>query len=189
MAGIAALLPGTALAAPAQKAAPKKPPARSPAPARPATPPAKPAAPANPAPPAPAAPERLTAQNLPLKLRALGYQPTEVNGVQRLRFEEEAYSYQVDVRVTPSGDWLFCAAALAPIPDLTKVPSGPLLALLGLNDKLLGLYFSYERSSGQIRLNAAVPVAGFDPADLKAVLEGLRSTVRQTEGLWDPSLW
>lgn len=149
---------------------------------------AKKPAPRPAAPPPPAAP-RLTAANLGSNLLALGFIATFKDGAHRIRVDEEGYVYHVDVKVTPSGEWLVCTAHLAPLPDLTKVPAAPLLSLLGANDQLLGIYFSYDRETAQIVLNAAAPVRGVEPAALKTILESLKSTVKKTEGLWDPSAW
>ncbi|MGV3721469.1 MAG: type III secretion system chaperone [Actinomycetota bacterium] len=170
-------------AAQAQKPAAKRP-APKPSAAKPAAP--KPAAPK---PVVAATPPRLTAANLGAHLLAQGYLATVKDGAHRVRVEEDSYGYHVDVKVTPSGDWLVCTAHLAPIPDLTKVPATPLLSLLGANDQLLGMYFSYDRETAQIVLNAAVPVRGVEPAALKTILESLKITIKKTEGLWDPSTW
>lgn len=138
-------------------------------------------------PPAPA--PRLTAANLGANLLALGYTATVKEGAHRILVEEDAYAYRLDVKLTPSGDWLVCTAHLAPLADLTKVPAAPLLSLLGANDQLLGMYFSYDRATAQIVLNAAVPVRGVEPAALKTILESLRTTVKKSQGLWDPTNW
>jgi hypothetical protein len=162
--------------------------AQKPAAKRPASKPSA-AKPATPKPVVPATSPRLTAANLGSHLLAQGYMATLKDGVHRIRVEEDGYGYHVDVKVTPSGDWLVCTAHLAPLPDLTKVPAAPLLSLLGTNDQLLGMYFSYDRETAQIVLNAAVPVRGVEPAALKTILESLKITVKKTEGLWDPSTW
>jgi hypothetical protein len=167
----------------------RRPPLRkSPAP-RPA--PAKPA-PRSPARPPAAPPVRLpavTAANLGSILTSLNYKPVPNTPYQRLHVEEENYGYFIDLGVSKSGDWLVCMAHLAPIPDLTQVPPAPLLSLLSTNDSLLGMSFSYDRVNARIMLNATVPNRGLDPACIRSVIEGLKSTVRKTEGLWDPASW
>lgn len=150
-------------------------------------------APAKPAPtpaPAPPAPEPgITAVNLAPTLRALGYAPAAVEGYLRLQVEDEFLKYPMDLKVTGTGDWLVVMAYLAEVPDLTKVRSAPLLALLGRNDDLLGMAFSYNAARGQIMLSAAVPARTLTPSVLRVIIEGLRITVKQTAGLWDTSHW
>jgi len=178
---VGALLCASSAVAQAKKAPPAKPPAaKSPAAKAPIV---------KPKPVAPVAPPRLSAGNLGATLAAHGFLAVAKDGAHRIRVEEEGYGYHVDVKVTPSGDWLVCTAHLAPLPDLTKVPAPPLLSLLGTNDQLLGMYFSYDRETAQIVLNAAVPIRGLEPTDVKTILESLRLTIRKTEGLWDPSRW
>jgi len=76
-------------------------PARKPAP-RAAAPAKKPAA-------APAA-GTVTAANLGASLKALGLATTTQDGYQRLRVEEERFSYLIDLRFSDSGEWLVCMA-------------------------------------------------------------------------------
>lgn len=159
----------------------RKPPVKA-APAR--TPPGTPAVPPTPAPPA-----GITPVNLAPTLRALGYAPVPTGGFQRMRVEEDKYGYFIDVSVSPSGDWVVAMAHLATIPDLTKVPSAPLLALLGANDNLLGMAFSYDRVNGRLMLNASAPARSLSPGSLKNMVEGLQETVKKTEGLWDTAQW
>lgn len=173
LASLAAAMGSAAAAAP--KPAPvKKPPVKAP-----------------PAPPvAPTAPEvGITAVNLAPTLRALGYTPAPLEGYQRLEVKEDGFSYPQDLQVSGSGDWVVVMAHLAEVPDLTKVRAAPLLALLGQNDKLLGMAFSYDASRGRIMLNASVPARTLTARSLQAIIEGLRATVRQTFGLWDTSQW
>jgi hypothetical protein len=168
-------------------AAPEKKPPAKPLVSKPAAT-AKPATAKPPAPPPPA-PARFTSQSISAALRGLGYTPTAAEEGQRLRIEEEGYSYVMDVKLSASSDWLVCMAHLGTVPDLTKVPAGPLLTLLSTNDQLIGMSFSYDRVNGRIMLNAAVPNRGLAAEQLKFVIEGLKETVRRTEGLWDPAQW
>lgn len=163
----------------AQKAAPApKPPVRT-----------VPTRPAPVTPPTPAPPAGITPVNLLPTLRALGYTPVPTGGYQRLRVEEDKYGYFIDVGVSPSGDWVVAMAHLATVPDLTKVPAAPLLALLGTNDGLLGMAFSYDRVNGRLMLNASAPARSLAPGSLKNMVEGLQATVKKTEGLWDTAQW
>jgi len=173
------LAPAVGLGA-AGAAAPK--PSAKPTPARPA--PGAAAVPRTPAPPA-----GITAVNLAPTLRALGYMPAPNGGYHRLRVEEDKYGYFIDVGMSPSGDWVMAMAHLATVPDLTKVPSAPLLALLGANDALLGMAFSYDRVNGRIMLNASAPARSLAPGSLKNMVEGLQATVKRSEGLWDTAQW
>lgn len=163
----------------------RKPPARRSAP-KPAAP-AKPTA--TPAPPRPPAPAPIAAATLGTTLKTLGYEPLPEEEYQRLKVEEDDFGYLIDLSVSKSGDWLVCMAHLETIPDLTKVPSAPLLALLSANDGQMGRYFSYNRTSGQVMLNAALPTRGLAPAELKSQIEAMKETVRETRGLWDPHHW
>jgi hypothetical protein len=163
----------------APKPTPAKPPAGAPAPA---------AAPAPAPQPAPK-PAMITAAALGPALKEHGFEPEARGEFQRVRIEEEEFDYAIDFSITRSGEWLIGVAHLAPIPDLTRVPSAPLLSLLSANDSLLGMYFSYDRERSQIVLNATVPARATRPEDLKGIIEGMRATIRQTQGLWDPSAW
>lgn len=147
--------------------------------------------PARPAPkPAPAATQPgVTAANLAATLKKLGYQATVQGPYLSLKVDEPQYSYSIDLVTSKSGDWLVCMSHLKPIPDLTKVPAAPLLALLSTNDSLLGMYFSYNRSEGSIMLNSSIPMRALDPGSLRNLIEGIKNTVRQTEGLWDAGKW
>jgi hypothetical protein len=167
---------------PARGAALARPPVRKPAPAHAAPAPGRPA-------PGAARVPALTPATLGPTLKAVGYAPILQGGYQRLRVEEDGYGYFIDVTLSTSGDWLTCMAHLAPVGDLTKLPSAPLLALLSTNDTLLGMAFSYDRVNAQIMLNASVPNRNLDPASLKSVIEGLKTTVRKHQGLWDTSTW
>jgi len=131
----------------------------------------------------------LTMVSLATALRAAGYEPAPSGRYQRLKIDEGEFGYSVDLGLSDSGDWLVCMAHLAPIEDLTKVPSAPLLSLLATNDGLLGMYFSYNRPTGQVMLNAAVPNRGLTAVSLRNLLDGLKKTVRETRGLWDPQKW
>jgi hypothetical protein len=169
-------------------------PARKPPPRR--VPPKKSVTPTTPAPaPRPAAPTppptAITAANLAAILKGQGYEPLAEGEYQRLKVEEEEqdYGYLVDLGLSKSGEWLVCMAHLETIPDLTKVPSPPLLALLAANDGQMGRYFSYNRASGQIMLNAALPTRALTPEALKSQIEAMKETVRDTRGLWDPHSW
>jgi hypothetical protein len=178
-----------AAAAPAPR---RNPPRRSAAPPRPARPPTAAPRPAPSPPvatPAAPAPTQLTTTALGHLLRVAGYEPRVEGEVHRLRVEEQEYAYLLDVSLSRSGAWLLCAAHLAPIPDLTRVPPGPLLALLSANDALVGMYFSYNRSEGQVMLNATLRNRGLDAADLRAVIEGMKDTIRERHGLWDARHW
>jgi hypothetical protein len=135
------------------------------------------------------APAAVTAANLGAVLASLGYKPALKEGVRRVQVEEPKFGYWIDLSFSKSGEWLVCMAHLAPIPDLTKVPASPLLSLLATNDTLLGTYFSYDRTNGQVMLNAALPSRGLTPALLKNTLEKMKATVRETQGLWDPARW
>ena len=137
----------------------------------------------------PVAPTTVTTSNLGAVLTSLGYKPVLKDGAQRLQVEEPKFGYWIDLSFSKSGEWLVCMAHLAPIPDLTKVPASPLLSLLATNDTLLGTYFSYDRTNGQVMLNAALPTRGLTPPALKNTLERMKATVRETQGLWDPSRW
>jgi hypothetical protein len=138
--------------------------------------------------PAPAG-QRLTASAITGVLRGLGYQPRPYGPYQRIQVDEPNYGYAIDVGLSASGDWLVCLASLAPVPDLTKIPSGPLLALLSRNDALLGMSFSYNAENARVMLNAAVPNRLLDPPSLRNLIEGIKKTVRSTEGLWNPQQW
>lgn len=170
---IACLLPAVA-AAPAVAA-----PARKPAPH--ATAAAKK--------PAAAAPGSVTSANLGATLKGLGLATVSQEGYQRLRVEEERFSYLIDLRFSDSGEWLVCMAHLSPVPDLSKVPAAPFLALLSTNDNLLGMSFSYNRTTAQIMLNETIPGKALTPTSLRVHLERLRATVLQTQGLWDATKW
>lgn len=172
---------------PAPRTAPKTPPrsTRKPPAARPANPgktapKAKPPAKA-----APASPASVTTANLPAVLKSLGYPSKAVGPYQRIEVVEEKYGYLIDMSFTRTGEWLVCMAHLAPIADLTRVRSASLLNLLSQNDSLLGMYFSYNRENAQLMLNASLPSRGLTPTDLHRMIEGLKLTVRRTEGLWD----
>ena len=156
---------------------------------RPATAPAK--TPVKPAPKAPTvpAPFVLGKGNLAATLTAQGYHPEARDAFQRLKVDETAYVYTIDLGFNRTGDWLVGMAHLAKIPDLTKVPSAPLLALLAQNDSLLGVSFSYNREEGQIMLNGALPVKGLTPAAVKAWIEGMKEVVRRTQPNWDTTQW
>lgn len=175
---LAASVAPVSLAGAQKPAAPPRKSPVKPAPARPAvaTPPTTPAV-------------GITSVNLAPTLRALGFMPVPNGAYQRLRVEEDKYGYFIDVGVSPSGDWVVAMAHLATVPDLTKVPSAPLLALLGANDSLLGMAFSYDRVNGRLMLNATVPAHSLSPASLKNMVEGLRATVKKTDGLWDAAQW
>jgi hypothetical protein len=135
------------------------------------------------------APAELNTAALGTMLKALGYGPTPEGAYHRVRVEEEGYGYFIDFSLSKSGDWLVCMAHLAPIPDLTKLPSSPLLGLLAANDSLLGVCFSYDRVNGQIMLNASVPNRRLDAGSVRNLVEGMKSTIRETHGLWDPAAW
>lgn len=170
----ALLLLHVALAAPAAAApAPRKPVSHKPA--------SKPAAR-----PAPAV---VTPANLAASLKGLGLATTSQEGYQQLRVEEQGFAYVVDLRFSDSGEWLVCMAHLAPIPDLSKVPAAPLLALLTTNDNLLGMSFSYNRAAAQIMLNDSIPGKGLTPAVLLTHLQRLRGTILQTQELWNTTKW
>lgn len=180
-----------ALILPAALGQARKPPAKPPTATKPAPKPTpKPApAPATPPKPAAPAPAGVTAATLGPSLKSLGLEPKAEGAFQRIRVEEEKYAYFIDFSISKSGEWLVGVAHLAPIPDLTKVPSAPLLSLLSANDSLLGMYFSYDRTTSQIVLNAAVPARATRPEDLKTIIEGMRFTIHETQGLWDPTAW
>lgn len=169
----------------------RKLPARRPAHARKPATPAKPTTPAPVAPTTPPVPAAvpISAATLGTTLKAQGYEPLPEGEYQRLKVEEEEFGYIIDLSVSKSGDWLVCMAHLETIPDLTKVPSSPLLALLSANDTQMGRYFSYNRASGQVMLNAALPTRGLAPEELKSQIEAMKETVRDTRGLWDPHHW
>ncbi len=131
----------------------------------------------------------LTAATLVGSLRALGYQPTPNGQFQRLKVEEPGYGYALDLGLSASGDWVVCLAHLAPVGDLTRVNSAPLLALLSRNDALLGMAFSYNRENARIMLNATVPNRAMDLASFRNVVEGVKRTVRETAGLWNTRDW
>lgn len=131
----------------------------------------------------------LTAATLVGSLRALGYQPTPNGQFQRLKVEEPGYGYALDLGLSASGDWVVCLAHLAPVGDLTRVNSAPLLALLSRNDVLLGMAFSYNRENARIMLNATVPNRAMDLASFRNVVEGVKRTVRETAGLWNTRDW
>jgi hypothetical protein len=131
----------------------------------------------------------VTRANLGAALKSLGYTPALHGEYQRLQVDEEGYAYQIDLGLSQSGDWLVCMAHLAPIEDLTKVKSAPLLNLLTTNDTLLGMYFSYNQVNARIMLNASVPTRALAPVSVRSLVEGLKETVRQTRGLWDSSAW
>lgn len=158
---------------------------------RPATAPTSAKAPAKPATKTPAAPAPfvLGKANLAATLIAQGYHPEPRDPFQRLKIEEPAYVYTIDLGFNRTGDWFVGMAHLAKIPDLTKVPSAPLLALLAQNDTLLGISFSYNREEGQIMLNGALPVKGLTPAALKAWIEGMKEVVRSKQSNWDTTQW
>lgn len=138
---------------------------------------------------APKAPAGVTPANLAATLKGLGLATVSQDGYQRLQVQEAKFGYLVDLRFSESGEWLVCMAHLAPIPDLSKVPATPLLALLSTNDTLLGLSFSYNRASGQLMLNESLPAKGLTPAAIQTALQRLRGTVLETQGLWDPARW
>lgn len=171
-------MPAAPVGAVQRRAAPPRKPQPKPAPAKPA-----------PAKPSPAPPAALTPTTLGAVLRDLGYKPAAHGAYQRIRVEEDGYGYFIDFSLSGSGEWLVCMAHLAPIPDLTKVPPSPLLALLATNDSLLGMSFSYNRASGQLMLNAAAPNRGLGSAALRNLVGGMAKTVRDTQGLWDPERW
>ncbi len=154
-----------------------------------AAPPPKPGA--RPTRPPAAPPSALTPQSLTAALKSLGYKPTPHGAFQRVPVEEagKPYGYAIDVGFSANKEWLVVLANLAPIPDLTKVPSTPLLALLTTNDSLLGMAFSYDRQSGRVMLNAAVPTRSASPGTLRSILDEVRAVVARTEGLWDPTHW
>jgi len=133
----------------------------------------------------------VSAATLGATLKALGYAAEPHAGYQRVAIEEEGreYGYAVDLGFTQSGDSLVGMAHLAPIPDLTKVAAGPLLALLAQNDEMVGAYFSYDKVNGRLILNASAPARGLDAARVRRLVDGLRGTVLRTEGLWDTSRW
>lgn len=132
---------------------------------------------------------RYTAAGLGPALRAAGYLPEPTGSFQRLKVDDDKYGYVIDVGLSDTGDWLVCMAHLAPIPDLTRVAAAPLLGLLSTNDTLMGMSFSYDRGNGRIMLNATVPNRGLDPGALRAVVDGVKATVKKTEGLWDAAAW
>jgi hypothetical protein len=177
---------------PARKPGSKSAPAGKPSAPKPAAkPPVRPAAvkPAPPAPIPPAGARLLTPVTLASILKELGYAATAAGPYLRLQIKEEGYSYPLDLSFSNSGAWLVVMAHLATVEDLTRVPATPLLALLSTNDSLLGMAFSYNRESGNIMLNAAVPNRSLDAAAIKNIVEGLKKTVRETEGLWDTHSW
>ena len=131
----------------------------------------------------------VTSVNLGATLKGLGLATASQDGYQRLRVEEERFSYLIDLRFSDSGEWLVCMAHLSPVPDLSKVPAAPVLALLSTNDNLLGMSFSYNRTTGQIMLNQTIPGKGLTPTSLRSHLEKLRAAVLQTQGLWDATKW
>jgi hypothetical protein len=153
---------------------------------RPAKPVPKPAV--KPATPKPAP---ITQATLGPVLKALGYPAEPHESYWRVKIEEEGrdYVYQIDLSFTQSREWLVGMAHLAPIADLTMVPSGPLLALLTENDGMVGMSFSYDRTNGRIMLNASAPTRGLDAAGVKKLVDGIRGRVIQTQGLWDSSKW
>lgn len=158
-----------------------------------AAPPKKAASPVRPV-PRPGAASRpvggaISSATLGQWLKSVGYAPTPAGPFQRLRVEEAEFVYTIDIGPTPSGEWVIGAANLAPIPDLTHTPSGPLLALLTRNDREVGVYFSYNRDAGRLVLNATVPGKNLDAARLKTWVEALKKSVRETEGLWSPRHW
>jgi hypothetical protein len=163
----------------------RRPPARRTPPKKPAAQPAPTPRPAVPTPP----PTAITAATLATILKGQGYEPLPEGEYQRLKVEEEEYGYLIDLSLSKSGEWLVCMAHLETIPDLTKVPSAPLLALLAANDGQMGRYFSYNRTSGQVMLNAALPTRALSPGELKSQIEAMKETVRETRGLWDPHSW
>ncbi|MCC2672968.1 MAG: hypothetical protein K0Q72_5440 [Armatimonadetes bacterium] len=91
--------------------------------------------------------------------------------------------------MTPAGDWLLGTAYLAPIPDLTKVPPAPLMSLLATNDARVGMSFGYNGDESRLVLNATIPTRGMDAGSLKNLVEGMKGTIRRTEGLWDARKW
>lgn len=142
-----------------------------------------------PRPPANPAPKGITAATLGATLKAEGFQAVQQAGFHVLTIEEEQYTYPLSFSTSPSGEWLICVAQLAEIDDLTTVKPGPLLALLSTNDRLLGMYFSYEQKSGRIVLNATLPIRAMDGLALSSLVAGIRRTVRETQGLWDTRKW
>ena len=162
------------------------------APARKPTPSAKPAAaPVKPATPKPAPPVVISSSTLGKVLKELGYHAEAEDGVHRLKVEEpdQQYGYFIHLTVSKSGEWLVATAHLAPVPDLTKVPATPLLALLTQNDDLVGMAFAYQRAEGRVVLNATLPLRGLEPASIRNLVDAMKVTVRRTEGYWDPSRW
>jgi hypothetical protein len=136
-----------------------------------------------------AAPAKLTQPRLAALLKAAGYPPSAHGGYLRLRVDEPGFGYFIDFSISKSGDWLVAMAHLAPIPDLTKVPGTPLLNLLALNDSLLGMSFSYNRSNARLMLNTTVPADTANAGTLRNMVAGIRSTVAQTQDLWDTTHW
>ena len=124
-----------------------------------------------------------------MALKAAGFEPKQAGEYQQVQIEEEKFGYLIDVSFSKSGEWLVLMAHLAQIPDLTTVPAPALLGLLSANDALLGMAFSYNRTTGQIMLNATVPNRNLDGGSLRNLIEGMRSTVREQQGLWDPTAW
>lgn len=186
------LAAGTAAAAPAPRRKPVRPAARKPAASKPAVPvkPApKPAVKPAVKPAAPVEPPPLSPATLGAALQAIGFEAAVDGRYRRIHIDEERFAYSVDFSLSESGDWLVCMAHLAPIEDLTKVPAQPLLSLLATNDRLLGMYFSYNRPTGQVMLNATVPNRGLTEVSLRNLVAGLRRTVKETHGLWDPARW
>ena len=73
--------------------------------------------------------------------------------------------------------------------ETTRLPPGPLMSLLATNDTLVGMAFGYNREESRLVLNATIPTRGIDPGSLKNLIEGMKETVKRSDGLWDASKW
>lgn len=149
------------------------------------------ALPASAAPPPAADAPPLTIEKLSSLVAAAGLHAMRRGDLLQIEIDEKEAGYKAMLELQPSerGEWLHLRLHLAPVEDLTRLPSAPLLNLLAANDRLLGMAFAYHGPGGRLLLHASVPGYGLNAGAVAAMVEGIRRTALETHGLWDTSRW
>lgn len=140
-------------------------------------------------PKAPAGAVKITPENLPELLKSIGYKPevilTEAGPpLCVLRLEKDGWKYKVEVSL--KGGLLWLTVPLVEVPR-DKAASARLLQILEANLSVGPCFFCYR--SGDNRLCLRLEVINPNPTTFNGHLSLLMAKTRDTNSLWQPSVW
>lgn len=147
--------------------------------------------------PASATNGKLVTADLPALLQGLGYETEKVGDTAyRFTVTRGKWSFKINISISANQKKVWMSSYLAEIPDIDKVPAGPLAKLMQSNADIgpASFYLTDDASSTAkqqkwLKIGYALDNHAITPAFFREEMEWFCDRMVETADLWDISKW